>query len=159
MPGARQARADTIFTVEREAAALREGRAMTNVGLLLGLIAVVLVAQFYVLPSVDTSALVEATTTPTLAISTPTPRPTLAPTLSVAEVEQTRTRVVPMPTATAAPTATPNVTPTPYTPAAACIAMRRPERLHQLAGQQRGACAGWWLFAAPHRIRTFSSTR
>lgn len=113
---ARQERADTIFTVEREAATLREGRAMTNVGLLLGLVAVVLVLQFYILPSVDTSVLVQATTTPTLVLTTATPRPTLPPTVAVAEAELTRTHAVPMPTATQAPTATPNVTPTVVTP-------------------------------------------
>ena len=68
---ARQARADTIFTVERETAAYREGRAMSNIGLLLGLVAVVLVVQFYV-PSVDT-VLVQETVTPTLALATSTP--------------------------------------------------------------------------------------
>ncbi|MHB1318159.1 MAG: hypothetical protein ACYCYF_06020 [Anaerolineae bacterium] len=113
---ARKERADTIFTVEREAATLREGRAMTNVGLLLGLVAVVLVVQFYVLPSVDTTGLVEAVTTPTLTLTIPTPRPTLPPTAAVVEAELTRTRAVPMPTPMLSPTATPNVTPTPVTP-------------------------------------------
>lgn len=114
---ARQARADTIFTVERETAAYREGRAMSNIGLLLGLVAIVLVVQFYVLPSVDTTVLVQETVTPTLALATSTPRPTMPPTLSIVEEEQTPTReAVPVPTSTPRPTATPGVTATPVTP-------------------------------------------
>lgn len=114
---ARQARADTIFTVERETAAYREGRAMSNIGLLLGLVAIVLVVQFYVLPSVDTTVLVQETVTPTLALATSTPRPTMPPTLSTVEEEQTPTReAVPVPTSTPRPTATPDVTATPVTP-------------------------------------------
>jgi hypothetical protein len=115
---AREARGDTIFTVEREAAALREGRAMSNVGLLLGLIAVLLVLQFYVLPSADVSALQLATRTPTLPLATATPRPTLAPTLAEADLQLTRTRVAVSPTGTPTRTPTPNVTATPVTPVA-----------------------------------------
>jgi len=108
---ARQARADTIFTVEREAAAHREGRAMSNIGLLLGVIAVVLVLQFYVLPSLDVSSLVQVTTTPTLVLTTSTPRPTLAPTQALSEMGGGPAPTSRMPTATLAPTATPATTP------------------------------------------------
>ncbi|NLT73540.1 MAG: hypothetical protein GXX94_05010 [Chloroflexi bacterium] len=111
---ARAARANTIFTVEREAAAHREGRAMSNVGLLLGLTAVVLVLQFYVLPAVDTSELVQATTTPAQDEPTATPRPTLAPTSAAVDGPPTLTRQPVTPTAE--PTFTPAVTATPVTP-------------------------------------------
>ncbi|MGI6368527.1 MAG: hypothetical protein ACOX2L_09275 [Anaerolineae bacterium] len=106
---ARRARTDTIFTVERESAAYREGRSMTNIGLFLAVVAVVLAIQLYLLPSVDEIVSAPPTPTATLpVVTTATPRPTMAPTLGSEDEQATRTREV---QPTSAPTAVPAPTP------------------------------------------------
>jgi hypothetical protein len=115
---ARRARVNTIFSVEREVSAHREGRSMANIGVMLGIIAVVLGVQHYVLPSVDVLEALGPTPTITLPIPTPTvatPTPELVETLEP-------TATPPPPTATPRPTSTPdpNPTATPPPPAAAC---------------------------------------
>lgn len=112
---AKRARVNTIFSVEREISAHREARAMTNVGLMLGVVVILIVVQHYVLPSVDVLAFAEPSPTPTfllLPTATPTPLPE-----ETAQVEVTAT---PTPTRTPWPTATPQplptATPTPAPP-------------------------------------------
>lgn len=73
---ARQYRNNTIFPVEREVAMHREGRALSNIGAVLGVAIVVLLIKYYVVPIVDVAGLVEPTPTLGLWIPTPTPTPT-----------------------------------------------------------------------------------
>ncbi|HHX64953.1 MAG TPA: hypothetical protein GX702_08720 [Chloroflexi bacterium] len=75
---AQRDRSNTIFTVEREVAAHREGRAMSNIGMMLGLMVVVTGLKFYVMPSLDVADLIEPT--PTLTLAIPTRIPTIGPT-------------------------------------------------------------------------------
>ena len=78
---ARRDHTATIYTIEREVASGREGRAMTNIGLVLGIAVVATSIKYYVLPTLDIEAIVEATPTVTLAVPTremtvtPTPEP------------------------------------------------------------------------------------
>ncbi len=99
---ARRARVNTIFSVEREVSAHREGRSMANIGVMLGIIAVVLGVQHYVLPSVDVLEMVGPTPTVTLVLTTPT---VVTPT--------PETVTTPEPTAQPSPTARPQPSPTP----------------------------------------------
>jgi hypothetical protein len=101
---ARRARVNTIFSVEREVSAHREGRSMANIGVMLGIIVVVLGVQHYVLPSVEVLEAMGPTPTITLPIPTAT---VATPTL-----EQQET---PGPTSPPPPTATPRPTNTPDT--------------------------------------------
>lgn len=89
---ARNDRKNTIFPVEREVAAHREGQAMSVIGAMLAVCVVALALRHFVLPTVDVTELVQPTPTVTLAVPTLSPTPTLE--------------------ATAAPTATPRSTPT-----------------------------------------------
>lgn len=113
---ARRARVNTIFSVEREVSAHREQRSMTNVGLMLGIVAVILALEHYVAPVVDVLEVVAPTPTIALAIPTPTleaPTPVLEPT--------PQPTAQPLPTATPPPPATPVPIPTVAPPpAAAC---------------------------------------
>ena len=78
---ARRDRSATIYTIEREVASGREGRAMTNIGLVLGIAVIATGIKYYVLPTLDLEEIVEATPTVTLAVptremtATPTPLP------------------------------------------------------------------------------------
>lgn len=74
-----QNRRNTIFPVEREVAIYREGRAMSNVGAILGVVALVVVLKYYVVPTIDVGALVEPT--PTLVLAIPTATSTMTPTV------------------------------------------------------------------------------
>lgn len=111
---ARNDRVNTIFTIEREVAAHREGRAMSSIGAVLGIVVVITALKYYLVPTIDVQGLVEPTPTipsmfltripeggdpaeptPTEEPPTPTPRPR-------------PTRRPPV-----APTVTPTVTPAP----------------------------------------------
>ena len=73
---------NSVFTVEKEVAAHKQGRAMSGIGAVLGIMLVITVVKFYVVPSVDLSAVVEFTPTVTLPVPTrvATSTPTLLPT-------------------------------------------------------------------------------
>ncbi|MHB1294985.1 MAG: hypothetical protein ACYC4R_08290 [Anaerolineae bacterium] len=118
---ARRDRENTVFTIEKEVAAHREGRAMSGIGAMLGVVVVITGMKYYLVPSIDLSAMITPTPTLTLAIptlSTLTPTPTTA----VEVADETRTpRVTPTVTPTEAPTALP-VTPTPAPPPASACA-------------------------------------
>lgn len=101
---ARRERANTIFTIERELAAHREGRAMSSIGVILGVVVVVTALKYYVMPVVEISALIEPTPTVTLVI--PTRQPTATPTMAMTDTP-TPTMAIRVTRAPAQPTATP----------------------------------------------------
>lgn len=103
---ARRDRVNTVFPVEREVAAHSEGRALSNIGVVLGAAFVLTAVRFYVLPSIDLQKLVEPTPTPELIA--PTPEPT-APT----ETPAPPTLDLPTATPQARATFTPFASPTP----------------------------------------------
>ncbi len=112
---ARRARVNTIFSVEREVSAHREGRSMANIGLTLGIVALVLVAQQYVLPSMEELDVMRPTE-PTATLSIPTqPPPTPTPD-EVAVVEAQPTAVVPTPVPEPTPVPPPTPEPDPEPP-------------------------------------------
>ncbi len=100
---ARRARVNTIFSVEREVSAHREGRSMANIGMTLGVVAIILGLQHYVLPSMEELEIVRAETPTTLPIPTQ-PLPTPTPDEAVVVEEK------------AAPVPTPEPPPTPLPP-------------------------------------------
>jgi len=67
---ARRERENTIFTVEKEVAAHKEGRAMSSIGAILGIAVVITLVKFYVVPSTDFSAIAQPSPTMTLFIPT-----------------------------------------------------------------------------------------
>ena len=78
---ARRERENTIFTIEKEVAAHKEGRAMTGIGSVLGIAMVVTALKYYVMPSIDLATIFAPTPTLTMSIPTmapPTPTPTPA---------------------------------------------------------------------------------
>jgi len=83
---ARKERDNTIFTIEKEVAAHKEGRAMTGIGGVLGVVMLITALKYYVMPSIDLEAVFAPTPTLTLSIPTvapPTPTPTsVTPTLT-----------------------------------------------------------------------------
>jgi hypothetical protein len=119
---AQHERSNTIFTIEREVAAHREGRAMANIGLMLGLAILVAGTKYYLVPSSGVADLIQLTPTVTLAL--PTRTPPLEPTPTTAEPTPTMVAVeLPTPTPTTpAPVATAEPTPTsaPVVAPAAC---------------------------------------
>ncbi len=101
-------RVNTIFPVEREVAAHKEGRAFSNIGIMLGIAVIATALRYYVVPSLDLTAITQPTPTVALLIATSTPTPTpLIPTPTA----------TPRPTPTRIPTvAMPTRLPTPPTP-------------------------------------------
>lgn len=112
---ARQESKNTTFTIEREVAIHREGRAMTGIGIMLGIIVFLTATKFYIVPSVDLAALMPPTPTNTLPIPTVwEPTPTLTPVSTPEPVG-----AQPLPTAVSQPTIAPTqppVTPTEAAP-------------------------------------------
>jgi len=105
---ARTQRANTIFTIEREVAAHREGQAMSSIGAMLGVIIIILGLKYYIVPSVNIKAYIEPTPTVTMAL------PTMAPTLAPTEEATATATLRPRPTQAAVqPTAMPTETPIP----------------------------------------------
>jgi hypothetical protein len=99
---AHRQRQNTVFTIEKEIAAHREGRAMSGVGALLGVAVVITGIKHYIVPTLDVASIVEPT--PTLTIPVP-------PTTVVVVATRTPT---PEPQATApGPSASPSPTPSP----------------------------------------------
>ena len=77
---ARRDRSNTIFTIEKEMATHKQGRAMSGIGIALGIAAVIAGVKHYVVPNVDVAQLTPPTPTmtfapPTIAPSTATPTP------------------------------------------------------------------------------------
>lgn len=113
---ARRDQENSIFTVEKEVAAHKQGRAMSGIGTILGIMVVITALKFYVLPSVDLAALVEFTPTATLPV--PTRAATNTPTLLPTPLQPTSTPTskltrspLPTPTLIATSTATPQGSP------------------------------------------------
>jgi len=107
---ARKDRENTIFTIEKEVAAHREGQAMTGIGTVLGAVMVITALKYYVMPSIDLESILAPTPTltlsiPTVAPLTPTPTP-VTPTATPRSRPTRRTVATPVPpTATAVPPA------------------------------------------------------
>ena len=105
---ARQNRLNTIFPIEREVAIHREGRAMSNIGAILGALIAVLILRYYIVPTVNVAELVEPT--PTIEVllltATPTQTPTVIPPTPTPRPRPTRPPVVTiaLPTPTPVPT-------------------------------------------------------
>lgn len=104
---ARRDQQNSVFTIEKEVAAHRQGRAMSGIGALLGIIVVITALKYYVVPSVDLSAIAEPT--PTLTLSVPTRVATETPTSMPTPPQATPTNTVrplrsPRPTETPEPT-------------------------------------------------------
>ncbi|MGI6379966.1 MAG: hypothetical protein ACOX2R_04210 [Anaerolineae bacterium] len=91
-------RTNTIFTIEKEMATHRQGRAMSGIGVALGIAAVITGVKYYVVPNVDVAQL--APPTPTMTFTPPT---VAAPTTTPTPVTPTAT---PRPMPTTAPAAT-----------------------------------------------------
>lgn len=101
-------RVNTIFTIEKEVAAHREGRAMSAIGTMLAVVAVITGLKFYIAPTIDMTSLVEPTPTLTLAMPTREPAtPTPTPTLPTATPRPSPTRMesIKTPTVASLPTA------------------------------------------------------
>jgi hypothetical protein len=113
-------RHNSIFTIEQEVAAHREGQAMSAIGVLLGLAVVITAVKLYIVPSIDLASMLEPTPTLTLVAPThplPTPTPTIGATLPLTPTATLRfSTSTPQPTPTQA-TATPAPT-SPPAPAA-----------------------------------------
>jgi hypothetical protein len=106
-------RNSTIFTIEKEVAVHRQGKAMSGIGIALGIAAVIAAVKYYVVPNVDIAQLTPPT--PTITFTPPTRQP---PTPTATPVTPTTT---PRPRPTTAPVATIRVsTLTPTPPASAC---------------------------------------
>lgn len=104
---ARNARTSTIFSIEKEVAAHKEGRAMSNIGMVLGLVVVITALKYYIVPSVAIEEMMDPTPTMTLAIPTSVPTPTPTP-LPPTETPRPSPRPTRQPTNTPLPpTATP----------------------------------------------------
>jgi hypothetical protein len=106
---AHRQRENTVFTIEKEIAAHREGRAMSGVGAVLGIAVVITGIKYYVVPTVDVASM--ARPTPTLTIPVPTTAVVIATRTPTPEPEATTPKPdvtpTPSPTESAAPTNTP----------------------------------------------------
>jgi hypothetical protein len=113
---AHKERENTIFTIEKEVAAHKEGQAMSGIGIMLGIAVVITVLRFYLVPSLDLTAIAGPTPTFTLPLPTrmvilPTATPTLTPAVPTATLRPSPT---PPQTQTAFPvTITPVAPPAP----------------------------------------------
>jgi len=90
---ARREQANTTFTIEKEVAVHREGRAMTGIGLTLAAVVVLTAVKYYLMPTLDVQGLVDPTPTHTLPIPTvsgPTATPTPEPATPTARPVPTR---------------------------------------------------------------------
>lgn len=98
---ARRERENTIFTVEKEVAAHKEGRAMSSIGAILGIAVVITLVKFYVVPSADLTAIAQPSPTMTLFIPTrefATATPTALPETPTATPRSVVTVRLPTPT-------------------------------------------------------------
>lgn len=102
---------ETIFTLEKELATVRENRARTSLILAIGLLAVLTLAMFVVIPTQPVPVAQEPTFTPLLVIELPTSTPA-PPTPTMTRIP-TRPRPTPLPPT---PTATATILPPPPCP-------------------------------------------
>lgn len=139
---AHRERTSTIFTIEKELAVHRQGKAMSGIGVALGIAAVVTALKYYVVPNVDIAQLTPPT--PTMTFTPPTrvpPTPTPTP---VTPTATPRPRPTAAPVATAVIIATPTTTP----PVVACqnpsVCITSPSPNATVAGRVRivGTAAG-----------------
>lgn len=118
---AHRQRQNTVFTIEKEIAAHREGRAMSGVGALLGVAVVITGIKYYVVPTLDVASI--ASPTPTLTIPVPpTTVVVIATRTPTPEPEPTAKTPSPQATATPSPTEEMQATNTPPPPPPALCA-------------------------------------
>jgi len=113
---ARREREFTSFPIEKEIAQHRQGRAMTGVGIMLAVAAVLTGLKYYILPTVDLSEFAQPTPTETLPIPSVVAMVTAAPTADATSAPTTSARPTAAPSPTSAPTPTasePTTTPPP----------------------------------------------
>ena len=118
---AHRERTSTIFTIEKEVAVHRQGKAISGIGVAFGIAAVITAVKYYVVPNVDLAQLTPPTPTmtfrpPTRQPPTPsaTPTPTEPPTSTYTPAPSaTPTTESPTSTYTPVPSATPSATPRP----------------------------------------------
>lgn len=113
---ARSDRRNTIFPVEREVAAHREGQAMSTIGVMLAICVATLAIDEFVLPAANVTELLEPTPTATLVIPTREITPTAVPTPEATPTPPSAATKVP----TAAPKPTVAITNTPKPPPVTC---------------------------------------
>ena len=109
---ARREQVNTTFTIEKEVAVHREGRAMTGIGLTLVAVVALTAVKYYLMPTLDVQGLMEPTPTHTLPIPTltePTATPTPEPSTPTPRPEPTSiqwpTSSAPQPQPTSVPAA------------------------------------------------------
>lgn len=115
---AHRQRQNTVFTIEKEIAAHREGRAMSGVGAMLGIAVVITGIKYYVVPTIDVAKMVSPT--PTLTIPVP---PTTVVVVATRTPTPQTTSSVPTQAPTPSPSPTQDMQPTdtpPPPPPAAC---------------------------------------
>ncbi|MFP3896716.1 MAG: hypothetical protein ACLFV5_07775 [Anaerolineales bacterium] len=115
---ARSARTSTIFSIEKEVATHKEGRAMSNIGMVLGLVVVITALKYYVVPTVAIEEMIEPT--PTVTMSIPTSVPAHTPTAVLTPTETPTPQPSPSPTPIEEPTNTPPPPTDTPPPAPAC---------------------------------------
>ncbi|MCE5258488.1 MAG: hypothetical protein LLG44_05430 [Chloroflexi bacterium] len=120
---ARRSRNNSPYTIEREVAAHKEGKALIGIGVMLALAVLVAAVKMFVLPGIDITKLSEPTPTLTLppatkVFATLTP----APTITITQPEGGNRTPVPTVIETAIPEETPTAEPEPTqaAPAANC---------------------------------------
>jgi len=139
---AHRERASTIFTIEKELAVHRQGKAMSGIGAALGIAAVITGLKYYVVPNVDIAQLTPPT--PTMTFAPPTrvaPTPTPTPTIPTA-TPRPRPPTVPAGTAIVIATLTPTPPPVTCQNPSVCITSPSPNAV--VAGRVRvmGTAAG-----------------
>ncbi len=92
-------RVNTVFSIEKEVAAHREGRAMSAIGVVLAGAAILTAVKFYIVPTMDIEEWVE-------------PTPTRVMQLQIQPREEATATATPTPEETSEPTATPRPRPT-----------------------------------------------
>ncbi len=112
-------RVNTVFSIEKEVAAHREGRAMSAIGMVLGCAAILTAVKFYIVPTVDLERLVEPTPTRVMQLQIP-PREEATATPTPEEPPEPTSTPRPRPTVAPESLATPTVTPTPEPAPAQC---------------------------------------
>jgi len=120
---ARRNKNNSPYTIEREVASHKEGKALTGIGAMLAIVAAVVAMKMFVLPEIDVTKLSEPTPTLTLPAATKV-FATLTPAPSITIAQPQTAEATPKPTAEEAPTpevqATAQPAPTAAPPPAAC---------------------------------------
>jgi hypothetical protein len=105
-------RVNTVFSIEKEVAAHREGRAMSAIGVVLAGAAILTAIKFYIVPTMDLEQLVEPTPTRVMQIQIP-PREEATTTPTPAETAEPMATPRPRPTTAPETLSMPTITPTP----------------------------------------------